>query len=46
LQDWVLQRRFWTVPGVIDVTGWGGKTRQYEVEVDLNKLIAYKLGDF
>jgi cobalt-zinc-cadmium resistance protein CzcA len=46
LQDWVLQRRFWAVPGVIDVTGWGGKTRQYEVEVDLNKLIAYKLGDF
>src|ERR1700686_5297676 len=25
LQDWVLQRRFRTVPGVIDVTGWGGK---------------------
>ena len=46
LQDWVLQRRFRAVPGVIDVTGWGGKTRQYEVEVDLNKLIAYKLGDF
>ena len=43
LQDWVLQRRFRAVPGVIDVTGWGGKTRQYEVEVDLNKLIAYKL---
>lgn len=43
LQDWVLQRRFRAVPGVIDVTGWGGKTRQYEVEVDLNKLIASKL---
>jgi cobalt-zinc-cadmium resistance protein CzcA len=43
LQDWVLQRRFRAVPGVIDVTGWGGKTKQYEVEVDLNKLIANKL---
>jgi heavy metal efflux system protein len=43
LQDWVLQRRFRSVPGVIDVTGWGGKTKQYEVEVDLNKLIASKL---
>src|SRR5262252_10178930 len=43
LQDWILQRRFRAVPGVIDVTGWGGKTRQYEVEVDLNKLIASKL---
>jgi len=25
LQDWVLQRRFRAVPGVIDVTGWGRK---------------------
>src|SRR3977135_2469574 len=24
LQDWVLERRFKAVPGVIDVTGWGG----------------------
>src|SRR6516164_3237694 len=43
IQDWVLQRRFRAVPGVIDVTGWGGKTKQYEIEVDLNKLIANKL---
>jgi cobalt-zinc-cadmium resistance protein CzcA len=43
MQDWILQRRFRAVPGVIDVTGWGGKTRQYEVEIDLNKLIASKL---
>jgi cobalt-zinc-cadmium resistance protein CzcA len=40
LQDWVLQRRFRTVPGVIDVTGWGGKTKTYEVQVDFNKLVA------
>ena len=26
LEDWVLERRFKAVPGVIDVTGWGGKT--------------------
>src|SRR6476659_7821067 len=43
LQDWVLQRRFRAVPGVVDVTGWGGKTRQYEVEIDLDKLVASKL---
>jgi cobalt-zinc-cadmium resistance protein CzcA len=43
LQDWVLQRRFRAVPGVIDVTGWGGKTKTYEVQVDFNKLIAYGL---
>jgi cobalt-zinc-cadmium resistance protein CzcA len=40
LQDWVLQRRFRTVPGVIDVTGWGGKTKTYELQVDFNKLMA------
>ncbi|CCE04808.1 putative cation/heavy metal efflux system protein [Bradyrhizobium sp. STM 3843] len=40
LQDWVLQRRFRAVPGVIDVTGWGGKTKTYEIQVDINKLVA------
>src|SRR5689334_9472777 len=43
LQDWVLQRRFRAVTGVIDVTGWGGKTKTYELQVDFNKLIAYGL---
>src|ERR1700748_230064 len=40
LQDWVLERRFRSVPGVIDVTGWGGKTKTYEIQVDFNKLVA------
>jgi cobalt-zinc-cadmium resistance protein CzcA len=43
LQDWVLQRRFRAVPGVIDVTGWGGKTKIFELQVDFNKLMAYGL---
>ena len=43
LQDWVLQRRFKSVPGVIDVTGWGGKTKTFEISVDLDRLIAYGL---
>jgi len=43
LQDWVLERRFKAVPGVIDVTGWGGKTKTYEVTVDLNRLLQYRL---
>ena len=43
LQDWVLQRRFRAVPGVVDVIGWGGKTKTFELEVDFNKLIAYGL---
>jgi cobalt-zinc-cadmium resistance protein CzcA len=41
LQDWVLERRFKAVPGVIDVSGWGGKTKTYDVNIDKNKLIAY-----
>src|SRR5580698_6784356 len=44
LQDWVLQRRFKGVPGVIDVTGWGGKTKTYDVVIDQHKLIQYGIG--
>ncbi len=40
LQDWVLERRFKAVPGVIDVSGWAGKTKTYAVTVDLDKLLA------
>lgn len=43
LQDWVLQRRFRSVPGVIDVTAWGGKTKTYEVQIDPVRLAAYGL---
>ena len=41
LQDWVVQRRLLTVPGVVQVVTWGGTTKTYEVEVDLPKLDAY-----
>ena len=40
LQEWVLARRFRAVPGVIDVTGWGGKTKTFDVNIDFNKLNA------
>jgi heavy metal efflux system protein len=43
LQDWVIARRFRAVPGVIDVTGWGGKTKTFEIEIDRDKLVAYGL---
>jgi cobalt-zinc-cadmium resistance protein CzcA len=43
LQDWVLERRFRTIPGVIDVVGWGGLSKEYHVEVDLNQLTAYHI---
>src|SRR5215475_5385565 len=43
IQDWVLQRRFKAIPGVIDVTGWGGKTKTFDINIDLDKLLAYGL---
>jgi cobalt-zinc-cadmium resistance protein CzcA len=43
LQDWVLERRFKAVPGVIDVSGWGGKTKTFDVNIDKNKLVSYGL---
>jgi cobalt-zinc-cadmium resistance protein CzcA len=41
LEDWVLERRFKAVPGVVDVTGWGGKTKTYDIEIDQNRLANY-----
>src|SRR6516165_10339530 len=43
IQDWVLQRRLLTVPGVVQVNTWGGTTKEYDVDVDLNKLDAYNV---
>jgi cobalt-zinc-cadmium resistance protein CzcA len=39
IEDWMLERRFKAVPGVIDVNGWGGKTKTFEVRIDQNKLL-------
>jgi cobalt-zinc-cadmium resistance protein CzcA len=43
IQDWILERRFKAIPGVVDVNGWGGKTKTYEVTIDQNKLVHYGL---
>ncbi len=43
LQDWVLNRRFKRVPGVIDVTAYGGPTKSYNAVVNLPKLTAFGL---
>ena len=40
-QDWTLEREFRQVPGVIDVSSFGGETKQYHVEVDPNRLRGY-----
>lgn len=40
-QDWLVRRQFKQVPGVLDVTAFGGTTKEYHVEVDPQELINY-----
>ncbi len=40
-QDWLVRRELKQVPGIIDITTFGGTTRQYQVEANPDKLIAY-----
>jgi len=41
--DWILERQFKQVPGVIDVVTFGGLTKEYHVEIDPNRLRAFGL---
>src|SRR6202163_1960679 len=43
IEDWVIEKNFKSVPDVVDVASFGGPTREYEVQVDPNKLVAYGL---
>ena len=43
LQDWVLEREFRSVPGVVDVVSWGGGIKQYQITVDPARLRTYNL---
>jgi heavy metal efflux system protein len=44
VQDWIALRGLFTVTdGVVQVNSWGGTTKQYNVDVDLNKLDAYNV---
>jgi cobalt-zinc-cadmium resistance protein CzcA len=43
IEDWIVQRRLLTVPGVVQVNTWGGTTKEFEVAVDLHKLDAYNV---
>src|SRR5579863_5071274 len=43
LEDWVVEKSFKSVPNVVDVSSLGGPTREYQVRVDPNQLIAYGL---
>jgi heavy metal efflux system protein len=43
IEDWTVEKHFKAVPDVVDVASFGGPTREYQVRVDPNKLIAYGL---
>jgi heavy metal efflux system protein len=43
LQDWTIEKQLKSVPGVVDVSSFGGMTREYQVRVDPDKLVAYGL---
>ncbi len=43
IQDWFLRYELMSVPGVAEVASIGGYVKQYQVEVDPNKLVAYDI---
>src|SRR2546425_2834058 len=43
LQDWVVEKNLKSVPDIVEVATFGGPTREYQVRLDPNKLIAYGL---
>jgi len=43
LEDWTLEKRFKSVTGVVDVSSFGGITREYQVRIDPGKLVSYGL---
>jgi cobalt-zinc-cadmium resistance protein CzcA len=43
IEDWVLEKQFRSVPNVVDVSSFGGITREYQVRIDPDKLVSYGL---
>src|SRR5271168_4050532 len=43
LQDWVISKYMKSVPDVVDDSSFGGVTREYQVRLDPDKLVAYGL---
>jgi len=43
LQDWVVERKLRIVPGVADVAVLGGKTKEFQAEINLDRMMAYGL---
>jgi cobalt-zinc-cadmium resistance protein CzcA len=43
IEDWVVEKNLKAVPNIVEVSSFGGPTREYQVRVDPNKLISYGL---
>src|SRR5208282_3924864 len=43
VEDWICEKQLKTVPGVLDVSGFGGLTKEYHVELDPPKLVHYNI---
>jgi cobalt-zinc-cadmium resistance protein CzcA len=43
LEDWLLEKSFKGVKGVVDVSSFGGPTKEYQIKLDPGKLVAYGL---
>jgi cobalt-zinc-cadmium resistance protein CzcA len=43
IEDWTLEKQFKSVPNVVDVSSFGGTTREYQVRIDPDKLVSYGL---
>src|SRR5580658_9851351 len=43
IEDWIVEKNLKSVKDIVDVNTFGGPTREYQVKVDPNKLIAYGL---
>ena len=43
IQDWVVERKLRIVPGIADISPLGVKTKEYQVEIDLDRMRSYGL---
>lgn len=43
LHDWTVRLILRTAPGVDDVISWGGEEKQFQVQIDPNALVKYRL---
>jgi cobalt-zinc-cadmium resistance protein CzcA len=43
VQDWIVLRRLSTIPGIVQINSWGGTTKEFDVQLDPQKLEAYSV---